>query len=864
MLKMRHYLYQILFILSLVFAMNSTGQTFVDVSNIQGINAIVNGGTFSAGLSFADFNHDGWDDLTIGMNNQSPKVYMNNNGDFQEVNLQLPSNAFCKMVVWVDYNNDGERDLFMTNRNGSNRLLRNNGNLNFTDVTSIAGVALTGGDNYGASWGDYDLDGDLDLYVCNYRFSFEQGTPADKNHLFRNDGNDVFTDVTATAGVAGNVDLSFQSAWIDYNHDLLPDLYVINDKISPNRLYRNNGDGSFTEVTGASGIGIVIDSMSASYADYNNDLLMDLYTTNTQAGNVLLRAKEDLTFQDATEETGLIVYDYTWGAVWFDMDNDTDQDIYIAESEALAFNSPNYLYRNMGIEADYTFENVSDLLTTPDISDAYTAASGDFNNDGHIDIAVNNRFPYNAVLWENSGNEDGNGYIKVRLEGTTSNRDGIGSWITVYAGGNSFITYTLLGEQYISQNSFDEHFGLGQSLQADSLLIQWPSGIEDVYYNISTGTTLIAVEGATQLPDLVYSYENCTNGPAVLSLVGGNYTSAIWSTGEEGDNIEVQTSGTYDVIIELTAGNTVTISQEITLTPPPSLSVNTTSPLCFDSSNGSIELFNVAGIPVDYVEWQALKDNTLAIFGLVGGTYNYTVFDINGCSTSGSVTLEVPSPISYELEITNGTCPGDLGSINISAVGGTPPLLIDYLGEDISAISDGDYNLLISDLNGCAQTVSYTVSNPPAWEVELLLLNANNGSNGSASITVSGATPPYNILWSNGQTGSSNTSIGEGTYFFVVQDSNGCDYQENFEIIDLSIDETEFDITTHYLGSGRFLISGIQIQHIEVYNSVGQVVLSEIMTGNDVNTTLDLNQFAKGAYLMLINHQFVVKILKGE
>ena len=86
---MRHYLYQILFILSLVFAMNSTGQTFVDVTNIQGINAIVNGGTFLAGLSFADFNHDGWDDLTIGMNNQSPKVYMNNNGDFQEVSLQL-------------------------------------------------------------------------------------------------------------------------------------------------------------------------------------------------------------------------------------------------------------------------------------------------------------------------------------------------------------------------------------------------------------------------------------------------------------------------------------------------------------------------------------------------------------------------------------------------------------------------------------------------------------------------------------------------------------------------------------------------------------------------------------------------------
>lgn len=842
--------------------MKAKGQTFENVATDQGINAVVVGGMFSAGISFADFNKDGWDDLTIGLNNQSPKLYLNNNGSFTEVNYQILPNTFCKMVMWVDYNNDGHRDLFMTNRNGSNRLLRNNGNFVFTDVTAAAGIALTGGDNYGASWADIDLDGDLDLYICNYRFSFESGTPEDKNHLFRNDGNDVFTDITSSAGVAGNVDLSFQSAWIDYNHDLLPDLHVINDKVSPNRLYRNNGDATFTEVTGPSGIGLVFDSMSASYADYNNDLLMDLYSTNTQVGNVLLQAKEDLTFEDVAEETGLILFDYTWGAVWFDMDNDSDQDMYIAETEVLAYDSPNYLFRNQGSEMDYHFEDVSQLLITADNSDAYTAASGDINNDGNLDILVNNRFPYNAVLWQNDGNQSGNGFIKVRLNGTTSNKDGIGSWITVYAGGSAQITYTLLGEQYISQNSFDEHFGLGQSIQADSILIEWPSGIQDVYYNVAAGTTLLATEGASQIPELQISYENCSDAPAVLSLIGGNYSNATWSNGDEGNSIEVFVGGIYEVTFELLTGSAITLTQEVVLTPPPNLSVNTTSPLCHDSSDGSIELFNVSGVPVDFVSWQNVKESTLAIFGLSGGEYNYTVFDENGCSTSGSVNLLSPPPISYEIEIINGNCPDDLGSMSAIAYGGTSPLEIDYLGEDISMLSSGEYSFIISDLNGCAETVDYTIENPPIWEVNLSVEDANNGANGSAIVDVTGATPPYSIIWSNGQTGATNTGLEQGTYFYVVQDMNGCHYQESFELIDTTIDEQLFEISAQDLGEGKYLILGIGVVNLAVYDGVGRMVMSQNSQSNALGNEIDLSQFADGIYVVVLNHLYVMKIVK--
>lgn len=849
----------LLILITVSFFSEAKGQTFQNVATEQGITAVVVGGNFSSGVSFADFNKDGWDDITIALNNQSPALYLNVNGNFQLVNYQILTNTFPKMIVWVDYDNDGDRDLFMTNDGGVNRLMKNDGNFNFTDVTASSGLGLPNGDNYGASWGDYDLDGDLDVYICNYRFSTGPGNAADKNHLFRNDGNDVFTDVTASTMVGGNVDLSFQSAWIDYNHDLYPDLYVINDKTSPNKLYRNNGNGTFSDVSESTGTDIIIDSMSASYADYNNDLLMDLYSTNTQDGNVLLQAKEDLTFQDSAPDAGLIVYDYTWGAVWFDMDNDTDQDLYIAESEALAFNSPNYLFENKGLANNYQFEEVSELLLTPDISDAYTPACGDFNNDGHMDLIVSNRFPYNAVLWENSGNEAGNGFVKVRLEGTTSNKDGIGSWITVYAGQRAYCTYTLLGEQYISQNTFDEHFGLGTSTQADSIRIDWPSGIVDTYYNVLDGTTLLAVEGTTQTPVLMVSVEACSNEPAILYLEGGNYSSVLWSTGQDSESIEVSTSGSYEVIVELNNGNTVTLVQEVTLSPLPNLSVNTTEPLCYDSSDGAIELFNVVGIPVDYVDWQTEKETDLALFGLSSGVYNYTVFDINGCSTSGTVILEAPEAIELELVVENGSCPGDLGSVLASASGGTPPLDIDYQGMDVNALEDGTYTILASDLNGCSTTSYFSILNPQPWDVQLSVSDANGGQNGGAELEIEGGTAPYNVLWSNGQQGTLVEGIGQGIYFYVIQDANGCDYQESFEIIDLIINEEYKDLVVQSFGSGIFVVSGLEISSIVVFDSIGKKVAEELSSKGTVHT-VDLSHAASGTYIAVLNNTIKIRL----
>ncbi|MFM1932762.1 MAG: hypothetical protein RL226_2065 [Bacteroidota bacterium] len=829
-------------------SINLSSQTFNNVAEDLGISAVVSG-LFGAGVSFADFDGDGLDDLTFAVSNAAPKVYKNNNGSFTLMNFQFAVMSDPKAIFWVDYDNDGDNDFFATVRNGSNQLYRNNGNNVFTNISNAAGIGLPGQHNYGASWGDYDLDGDLDLYVCQYAFSTEPGTPDMKNHLFRNDGNDVFTDVTAIAGVAGNVDLSFQSAWFDYNNDQYPDLYVINDKVSPNRMYRNNGDGTFTEVTNALNLGIIIDSMSASIADFNNDHLMDFYSTNTQEGNILLKGNANLSHTDVTAEHNLIVYDYTWAAVWFDMDNDTDLDMFIAEAEALAFNSPNYLFRNTGEANGYVYEDVSDLLLTPDNSDAYVAASGDLQNDGHLDLVVNNRSPYNTVIWENTGNNDGNGYVKVLLEGTTSNRQGIGSWITVYAGEHSYLTYTFMGENYLGQNSFSEHFGIGQHTQADSIHIEWPSGVTDTFYNIPSGTTLLAVEGSSSIPDIEASITPCSFDPAVISLIGGSVQDVEWSNGEEGLSISVESSGTYTAFVTLSSGNTVELTQEVVLSPPPSISVNVTPPLCSNSADGDIELFNVSGIPIESVIWND-KLYGLAIFGLVGGEYSYVVTDINGCQSTGNVTVEAPIALEADLEITEANCPGDLAAAMIEIAGGTAPYELDAMGADFNALETGTYNYQITDSNGCIFESSFDIANPSPWSIELSITDAFDGNNGSAELTISGATAPYTILWSNGSGGTTLENLGQGNYFVLVQDANGCSQQESFSILDLSVENRSNLLTISDLGNGDYLINGL-VSEFKLYNNLGQL----IDQSNSIVTplTIRLGALSPGIYYLHVN-----------
>lgn len=854
-----------------VFNHQSTlAQTFSNYTDELGINALLYNNNFGSGVSFADFNGDGQDDLSVGLTGEPCKFFRNVGGSLQPVSLGLPNLGAVKALQWVDIDNDGDRDLFITVRNGNLKLYRNDGNLQFTDITAGSGLHQNTTQNtYGASWGDYDKDGFLDVYICNYSFSLAAGTPEDKNHLYRNNGDGTFTDVTEDAGVAGNVDLSFQSVWVDYDRDSWPDLYVINDKISPNRLYRNLGDGTFEEMT-ENGSAIVIDAMTASVADYNRDGLLDIYCTNTQAGNVLLQGIEGGFFEDVATETNTILYDYTWGACWFDMDNDTDLDMYICESEALAFNSPNYLYRNNGPDSGYTFEDVSELLLEDNLSDAYVVASGDLEDDGHIDIVVHNRAPYNLTFWRNNGTE--NNYVKIELEGDVSNRDAIGCWIELWVDGLSYLRHTHLGEQYLAQNSFKQHFGLGAADHIDSLHVEWPSGWTDYYYDLSVNTTHHFKEGDSVVPQVLAEQGHLCAGDSIYleATIGDN---PIWSNGVSASGIWVNEPGNYSYTATIDYGIGVTSETiEISDSAIPEPEFTVIPPSCFGESDASVSFSFPEGVSGDLLNFFAGSLSTGELTGLSAGDYELLTINGDGCEANFGVSIPQPEAIVVAVEQNPISCSGESTELSFTASGGTGELSFNYPGYDPGAVLAGDYLVEVSDEVGCLSTESFTVVEPQPLNVEADIVPALDEVLGSLLLTVAGGTEPYSVNWS-GPDGFSSTDfvlaqLLPGIYSAVVTDANNCLSLGTFQVDQLTGIASEGlpEIRVYPNPAGQAVnieLATNEIALLRLWNTQGKLVYEGTIQGKK---TMDTSHLASGWYVLQIQQssQLIQEVLVIE
>ena len=358
--------------------------------------------TYGGGISFFDFDDDGWDDLTVSSAEGLPvRFYKNNNGTFELINLPgINDELFqTKSVQWVDFDNDGDYDFFSTSNQptGDTRLYENQGDLTFIDITVTAGLSNSGHQSFGASWGDYNNDSFLDVFVVS-RF-FDSDTQF--NILYKNNGDGTFTDVSVEAQLLQENTLSFCSAWIDYDKDGWQDIYVSNDKIqNKNILYHNNQDGTFTNVAEAAGADLAIDAMSTTIGDYNRDGWLDIYVANSQQGNAFLRNNGDGTFTDVAPNNGTLLQSFAWSSVFLDADLDTDLDLYVSTSISnpdSGLLSAAY-YNNIG-NGLYTIPD--DIGFEDDISISYSNAIGDVNNDGKYDIAVLNCLPDPVFLWEN-------------------------------------------------------------------------------------------------------------------------------------------------------------------------------------------------------------------------------------------------------------------------------------------------------------------------------------------------------------------------------------------------------------------------------------------------------------------------------
>ena len=492
-------------------------QGYQDIAPALGVFHSYGIGYFGGGVSWADFDGDGDDDLSLASQaSYDLAFYRNDGGSLSRVTLTgIRFSAATGQLLWCDYDNDGDADLLATASDAPSRLYRNDGTLGFTDVTAAAGLPGLAMPTYAACWGDYDRDGWLDLYLTVRA----PGPPGPwRNYLLRNQGDGTFVDRTIWAGVEDLSTAPLAVVFADLDGDLFPEIYIAQDKYVGNTLFRNNGDGTFANRSQVSGAGIAMDGMGIATGDYDQDGDLDLYVANSPPGNPLLRNEGNLTFTDQAGPAGVAHYGNCWGVNFFDADLDGRLDLYVSAKNITNTFEPTSTLFMQQAAGDF----VAHLLPG-DTAIGYGNAVGDLDGDGHYEIAVNNVVPYMAQIWRQPPGP--HHWLKVRLRGTVSNRDGVGAWIELWAGGQRQVRYTQCGTSYMGQNSFDELFGLGTLTTVDSVRVRWPSGLVDRHRGLAVDQRVVLVEGQVATPT---GLPAPWQGPALSLRVGegGTYLHA--------------------------------------------------------------------------------------------------------------------------------------------------------------------------------------------------------------------------------------------------------------------------------------------------------------------------------------------------
>ncbi len=532
------------------------GYAVTDVAAAAGLNFLqVSGGetakkyiieTTGAGVAFFDYDHDGWLDIFLvnsshldkrpaGHEPHNKLFHNNRDGTFTDVTEKagLARSGWGQGVCIGDFDNDGFDDLFVTYW-GENVLYHNNGDGTFTDVGRKAGVAGSPTRwSTGCAFVDYDRDGWLDLLVTHYvDFSLEtakdpgsnpycvyrglpvmcgpRGLKSERSTLYHNNRDGTFSDVSAKAGIGAKGDLFGMGVLVaDFDNDGWPDLYISSDS-TPSQLFMNNHDGTFREEGTLRGVAYSLEGMEeagmgVAAGDYDNDGWLDILKTNfsDEVPNLYRNTGKAL-FTDMGEPAGLNrqTHFVGWGCGFFDPDNDGLLDVLYCNGHVYpeldrihadtVFREPRVLYRNLGTGS---FEDVSALAGAPITAPATGrgCAFGDFNNDGCVDVVINNQGAQPSLLKFERKND--NHWINLKLVGTKSNRSAIGARVRCTAGSVAQIGEVRSGGSYLSQSDLRLHFGLRDHAVVDLLEIFWPSGAVDRLHKIAADQFLQIQEG---------------------------------------------------------------------------------------------------------------------------------------------------------------------------------------------------------------------------------------------------------------------------------------------------------------------------------------------------------------------------------
>jgi len=537
---------------------------FRDVTQSAGIRFLHNNGSFGKkflpetmgpGVAFIDYDNDGWPDIFLvnGMDwpghvrkHSTPKLYHNNHdGTFTDVTHKagLDVEMFGMGVAVADYDNDGYDDLFVT-AYGQSHLFHNNGNGTFTDVTQEAGLLGPKEFSTSAAWVDYDKDGHLDLVVGNYvqwapetdlyctldgkskSYCTPESYKGTSVRLWRNRGNGTFEDVTQKAGLGEPTSKTLGVAVLDFDNDGWPDLLFSNDT-QPNKLYRNNGNGTFTEKAVVAGVafsedGVARAGMGVDAADYDHSGFPSLLITNFSNQMLSLYHNEGRgLFVDEAPRSEIgraSLLTLGFGCFFFDYDLDGWPDVLVANGHIDAdiqrvqanvkYAMPPHLFRNVG---KGKFEEVTDSLgqafSTPRVGRG--AAYADINNDGRLDLLLStNGGPAYLFLNEAHGAAASNRSLRIKLIGTKSNRDGIGATVRLTAGGETQTQMLRSGSSYLSASELVLTFGLAHNGKADTVEIRWPSGQIDRVSNVAASQTVTVTEGKGITSSRAYGKKN--------------------------------------------------------------------------------------------------------------------------------------------------------------------------------------------------------------------------------------------------------------------------------------------------------------------------------------------------------------------
>jgi hypothetical protein len=794
--------------------------------------------SFGGGISFYDFNQDGWDDITMTTDSFGPLIfYENRYGTYEQVSIGINQYSDDRSVFWIDYDNDDDMDLLVIQRNEGFRLYKNNGFPNLSNVTNSAGFGNLSSDmREGCGIGDYNNDGLLDLYDCSYQL---------ENDMYFQNSNHTFTNVSNISNTSDSTRFSFQTITFDYDEDGDMDFYVSNDYADGNQFFRNNGDSSFSDVSEAVGANEFLCSMGLALGDPDGDLDLDIYNTDRFVQSRFLKNNGALGFAEIGQQAGI---DYPggfgWGCLFFDADYDGDEDLYVS-GIMLPFTGgePSLMFINNG---NGTFD--ADTLPNDSLY-SFASALGDFDNDRKPDMIVLNSNGNDLSLWHNV-HPNPLDALTVELKGCTCNRQAIGATLKTYAGSSTHLYSFHAVESFLGQSSERKQLPLYEGVAFDSIEVRWPFGNVTKLFDVLPNQRLVISECDSARPDpviLVPGYAqhklNLCTGDSIQLVIDGLYTDILWSTGDTTQEIWVTEGGDYSATVT-NQFNASSSAAGVTIEGinAPNISGTVLTNVCNNGNSINIQTNDTANSFLYAWSNGHLGPN---LDGVTPGWYILTVSNNGLCQSIDSFYIppqDSVAPLRANVSLVEPLCFGQAnGSLHAQGIGGYGQYQYHWSTGQITAYINaaaGNYTVTITDSLGCTFDTSAALGQPALLQLEVLTTPDTNFQGlGSATAYVSGGTPTYTVQWSDSllQTGYQATHLKAGAYQATAYDSNGCDTVLAFDIqnVDLTGKQSAQPVRSlrcRRNETGIYIVSeGSRLGAISIYSMDGRRVSYQIV-----------------------------------